>query len=91
MMKNHKTYFKPWDTIHESNPQEILERHETITFVPFLIMQGALDDNMPPSVQEKFARPTRLPAATSSTSVRRMRATNGSPRLDRRPTARATW
>jgi acetyl esterase len=56
MMKNHTTYFQPWDTIHESNPQEILERHEAITRVPFLIMQGALDDNMLPSVQEKFAR-----------------------------------
>ena len=54
MVKNNTTYFKPWDTIHESNPQEILERHEKITFVPFLIMQGALDDNVLPSIQEKF-------------------------------------
>src|SRR5205823_5155768 len=23
MMKNHKTFFVPWDAIHESNPQEI--------------------------------------------------------------------
>ena len=56
MMKNHTTYFQPWDTIHESNLQEILERHEAITKVPFLIMQGALDDNMLPSIQEKFAK-----------------------------------
>ena len=28
MMQNHYTYFKPWETIHESNPQEILERKE---------------------------------------------------------------
>jgi acetyl esterase len=55
MVKNHTTFFKPWDTIHESNPQEILERHEPITMVPLLIMQGALDDNVLPSVQEKFA------------------------------------
>jgi acetyl esterase len=54
MMNNHKTFFVPWDTIHESNPQEILERHEKVTFVPFLIMQGALDDNVRPAVQEKF-------------------------------------
>jgi acetyl esterase/lipase len=54
MMKNHTTFFKPWDTIHESNPQEILERHEAVTRVPFLIMQGALDDNVLPAVQEKF-------------------------------------
>jgi acetyl esterase len=54
MVKNHTTFFVPWDAIHESNPQEILERHEKVTFVPFLIMQGALDDNVRPAVQEKF-------------------------------------
>ncbi len=55
MVKNHVTFFKPWDTIHESNPQEILERREAVTLVPMLIMQGALDDNMLPAIQEKFA------------------------------------
>ncbi len=54
MMKNHTVFFNPWDTIHESNPQEILERHEKITMVPMLVMQGALDDNVLPAVQEKF-------------------------------------
>ena len=55
MVKNHTTFFVPWDTIHESNPQEILERHEKVSLVPLLIMQGALDDNVLPVVQEKFA------------------------------------
>jgi acetyl esterase len=54
MIKNNKVFFNPWETIHEANPQEILEREEKITLVPFLIMQGALDDNMLPEVQEKF-------------------------------------
>ena len=31
MIKNNKTFFNPWETIHEANPQEILERHETVT------------------------------------------------------------
>src|SRR5438445_4261543 len=56
MVKNNKTFFNPWDTIHESNPQEILERHEQVPLVPLLIMQGALDDNVLPPVQEKFAK-----------------------------------
>jgi acetyl esterase/lipase len=56
MMNNHKTFFVPWETIHESNPQEILERHEKVSLAPFLIMQGALDDNVRPAVQEKFAQ-----------------------------------
>jgi len=56
MVNNHRVFFVPWETIHESNPQEILERHEPVTLVPLLIMQGALDDNVLPSVQEKFAK-----------------------------------
>ena len=55
MVKNNRTFFNPWDTIVESNPQQILERHEKVTLVPLLIMQGALDDNVLPAVQEKFA------------------------------------
>ena len=55
MVKNHSTFFVPWETIHESNPQEILERHEAVTRVPLLIMQGALDDNVLPAIQEQFA------------------------------------
>jgi acetyl esterase/lipase len=55
MMKNTTTFFEPWQAIHESNPQEILERREAVTLVPLLIMQGGLDDNVLPAVQEKFA------------------------------------
>ena len=56
MMKNHVVFFNPWDSIHESNPQEILERKEKIDLVPLLIMQGALDDNVLPEMQAKFAK-----------------------------------
>jgi acetyl esterase/lipase len=55
MIANSKTYFNPWETIHEGNPQEILERGEKVTLVPLLVMQGALDDNVLPAVQQKFA------------------------------------
>ena len=55
MVKSNTTFFNPWDTIHESNPVEILQRHEPVTLVPMLIMQGALDDNMIPPAQKKFA------------------------------------
>ena len=55
MIKNNKTFFVPWETIHEANPQEILERREPVMMVPLLIMQGALDDNVLPAAQEKFA------------------------------------
>jgi acetyl esterase/lipase len=56
MITNNKTFFVPWETIHESNPQEILDRREKVTLVPLLVMQGALDDNVLPSLQEKFVK-----------------------------------
>jgi acetyl esterase len=59
MVKNNKTFFVPWETIHEANPQEILEREEKVVAVPFLIMQGALDDNVLPEVQEEFVKTYR--------------------------------
>jgi acetyl esterase len=55
MIENNRIYFNPWETIYEGNPQQILERREAVTLVPMLIMQGALDDNVLPAVQEKFA------------------------------------
>jgi acetyl esterase len=55
MIENSVIYFNPWDTIYEGNPQRILERGEAATLVPMLIMQGALDDNVLPALQERFA------------------------------------
>jgi len=59
MVRNTKTYFNPWETIHEGNPQEILDRGEKVTLPPLLIMQGELDDNVRPAVQQKFAESYR--------------------------------
>ena len=55
MIQNSKTYFNPWETIYEGNPQLILERRESVTLPPLYILQGELDDNVLPAVQEKFA------------------------------------
>ena len=55
MIRANKTFFSPWETIHEANPQEILERREAAALPPLLIMQGALDDNVLPALQERFA------------------------------------
>ena len=59
MVQNSKRYFDPWETIHEGNPQEILDRREPVTLPPLLIMQGELDDNVRPAVQQKFAESYR--------------------------------
>ncbi len=55
MVKNTRTYFNPWETIFEGNPQQMLERKEAVALPPLLVMQGALDTNVLPAIQEKFA------------------------------------
>jgi acetyl esterase/lipase len=59
LIKASKTFFQPWETIHEANPLEMLERKEAVTLRPLLIMQGELDDNVLPAVQERFAKTYR--------------------------------
>ena len=75
MISYTKTWFVPWETIFEANPQHILERREAVVLRPFLIMQGALDDNVLPAVQEEVCgfiprRRRRVPAR----NLRRLRA-----------------
>jgi len=55
MVQKSRTYFNPWETIFEGNPQHILDRGEPVTLPPLLIMQGDLDDNVLPEFQQKFA------------------------------------
>src|SRR5262245_38227736 len=69
MIENNRIYFNPWESIHDANPQEILERRDFTTLVPMLIMQGALDDNVLPAVQEKFAATYRAAGGTCELTV----------------------
>src|SRR5437762_9131847 len=69
MIENNRIYFTPGETIHDANPPEILERHEAATLVPMLIMQGALDDNVLPAVQEKFAATYRAAGGVCELTV----------------------
>jgi acetyl esterase/lipase len=55
MMQKTKNYFVPWESIHEGNPQQILERGEKVSLPPMFILQGELDDNVIPPIQKKFA------------------------------------
>ncbi len=54
LIKNSEIYFKPWENIFEGNPQRILERGEPVALPPMLILQGEMDDNVLPAVQESF-------------------------------------
>jgi acetyl esterase len=55
LIRNSQIYFNPWDTIFDGNPQRILERREAVTLPPMFVLQGELDDNVLPAVQERFA------------------------------------
>ena len=63
MMQKTKNFFQPWDTIFDANPQQILERGEAVTLPPMFILQGELDDNVIPAIQEKFAATCRKAGA----------------------------
>ena len=69
MIENSRIYFKPWASIFEGNPQLILERREAISLVPMLIMQGALDDNVLPAIQEKFVAAYRAAGGVCELTV----------------------
>ena len=70
MIENNRLYFNPWETIHDGNPQEIVERRDFASpLVPMLIMQGALDDNVLPAVQEKFAATYRAAGGVCELTV----------------------
>ena len=69
MIENNRVYFNPWETIHDGNPQEIVERRDFAALPPMLIMQGALDDNVLPAVQEKFAATYRAAGGVCELTV----------------------
>ena len=54
LITNSELYFNPWDTIFDGNPQHILERGEAVILPPMFVLQGELDDNVLPAVQEHF-------------------------------------
>ena len=87
MVQNTKSYFNPWETIHEGNPQEILDRGEAVTLPPLLIMQGELDDNVLPSAQEKFTASYRAAGGHCEleifTGCEHMWVANPGPQTDR--------
>jgi acetyl esterase/lipase len=69
MIKNNRNYWVPWETIEEGNPQYILERKDHGKLPPLLVMQGGLDDNVLPELQEKFVAAWRATGADARLEV----------------------
>lgn len=59
MVDRHHVYFDPFSNIEEANPQMILDRKEPVELPPMLVMQGGLDDNVLPAIQQKFVESYR--------------------------------
>ena len=49
-----ESYFADPDSLHEGNPQEALDRGETVEMPPALIIQGTNDSNIPQFIPHKF-------------------------------------
>jgi len=77
MVKNNKVFFDPWETIHESNRRKFWSAAKKVALAPFLIMQGALDDNVCRRFQENSSEPTRPPVRVRLSAVRKLRSRVG--------------
>jgi acetyl esterase/lipase len=54
LVESHHQYFGDEETMREANPQQILERGETVELPPALIFQGADDEVLSPRTAERF-------------------------------------
>jgi len=56
MVENHHRYWGDEAAMTDGNPQLILERGESVTLPPALLVQGADDDVLSPGMAERFAQ-----------------------------------
>ena len=54
LLRATEAYFRPWDAVHEGNPQEMLDRGEDVALPPLLVLQGTADGNIPYAIPERF-------------------------------------
>lgn len=54
LLESHHRYFGDEATMRQANPQQILERGESVELPPALIFQGADDDALSPRTAERF-------------------------------------
>ena len=54
LVTNSEGYFLTEDAMHEGNPQELLDRGETVTMPPALVIHGTADENVPVEHAERF-------------------------------------
>ena len=55
LVTNTEGYFLTEDAMHEGNPQELLDRGESVSLPPALVIHGTADENVPVEHAERFA------------------------------------
>ena len=55
LVTNTEGYFLTEDAMHEGNPQELLDRGESVAMPPALVIHGTADENVPVEHAERFA------------------------------------
>ena len=54
LVENSLGYFLDEDSMHEGNPQELLDRGEQVELLPTLVIHGTADENVPIEHAERF-------------------------------------
>ena len=54
LITNTEGYFLTEDAMHEGNPQELLDRGESVSMPPALVIHGTADENVPVEHAERF-------------------------------------
>ena len=54
LVTNTEGYFLTEDAMHEGNPQELLDRGESVSMPPALVIHGTADENVPVEHAERF-------------------------------------
>ena len=54
LVENSLGYFLDEDSMHEGNPQELLDRGEQVDLLPTLVIHGTTDENVPIEHAERF-------------------------------------
>jgi acetyl esterase len=54
IIESTRTFFRPWEGVWEGNPTTILERGEQVELPPALVVQGEIDANVTPALQQRF-------------------------------------
>lgn len=55
LITNTEGYFLTEDAMHEGNPQELLDRGESVSMPPALVIHGTADENVPVEYAGRFA------------------------------------